>query len=84
MARVFRVRRSTITDAANLATAGAGKDALMVAATSGGSIAEGDILVANGVTVQKGYGYYLEDYEKGQDGRWRIKSLTLGYFHIEK
>jgi len=25
----------------------------------------------------QGYGHYLEDYEKGTDGRWRIQSLRL-------
>ena len=25
----------------------------------------------------QGYGHYLEDYEKGADGRWRIQSLRL-------
>jgi hypothetical protein len=25
----------------------------------------------------QGYGHYLEDYEKGADGRWRIRSLRL-------
>lgn len=43
-----------------------------------------DLLVANGTPVQKGYGYYLDEYEKGKDGKWRIKTLTLGYFHLER
>jgi hypothetical protein len=42
-----------------------------------------DLLAGSDGTVnQRGYGYYLEDYEKGKDGKWRIKTLTLGYFHI--
>jgi len=27
-----------------------------------------------------GFGYYLEEYEKSKDGRWRIKSSDLRYF----
>lgn len=34
-------------------------------------------------TVARGYGYYLEDYEKGKDSKWRIKVLRLGYFRFE-
>jgi 3-phenylpropionate/cinnamic acid dioxygenase small subunit len=29
----------------------------------------------------KGYGYYFEEYEKGADGKWRIKVLRLNYIH---
>jgi ketosteroid isomerase-like protein len=32
----------------------------------------------------RGYGYYIEDYKKGKDGKWRIKTLTLGYFHQDQ
>lgn len=30
-----------------------------------------------------GYGYYLNDYEKCADGKWRIKVQRLGYFRFE-
>jgi len=30
--------------------------------------------------IAKGFGYYVDDYEKGQDGRWRIKVIRLTYF----
>jgi ribosomal protein S6E (S10) len=44
-----------------------------------------DVLVASdGALVQRGYGYYLDEYEKGNDGKWRIKSLTLCYFHVQR
>lgn len=33
--------------------------------------------------VIKGYGYYLNDYEKGEDGKWRLKVQRLGYFRFE-
>jgi hypothetical protein len=28
-------------------------------------------------TSMQGYGHYVEDYEKGADGTWRIKNLRL-------
>jgi len=28
-------------------------------------------------TSMQGYGHYVEDYEKGGDGKWRIKNLRL-------
>jgi len=42
-----------------------------------------DILTFPDGTVARGYGYYLEDYEKGKDSKWRIKVLRLGYFRFE-
>lgn len=33
--------------------------------------------------VIKGYGYYINDYEKGDDGKWRIKVERLAYFRFE-
>jgi len=51
---LFHVRQAAIADAADLAAAGAGKDAVMVAANSVGGDAGGDILVAKGVLMQFG------------------------------
>jgi hypothetical protein len=31
----------------------------------------------------RGFGYYIDDFEKGDDGKWRIKTLRLGYFRQE-
>lgn len=42
-----------------------------------------DVLVKEGKIVMRGYGYYLDEYEKCADGKWRIKILTLGYFYTE-
>lgn len=33
--------------------------------------------------IIKGCGYYLNDYEKGDDGKWRLKIQRLGYFRFE-
>jgi len=33
---------------------------------------------------QKGYGFYFDDYQKGEDDKWRIKTLKLGYIHMDK
>lgn len=33
--------------------------------------------------VIKGCGYYLNDYQKGDDGKWRLKVQRLGYFRFE-
>jgi ABC-type branched-subunit amino acid transport system ATPase component/ABC-type branched-subunit amino acid transport system permease subunit len=51
---LFHVRQAAIADAVDLAAAGAGKDAVMVAANSASGDAEGDILVAKGVLMQFG------------------------------
>ena len=32
---------------------------------------------------RQGYGHYIEDYEKGPDGRWRIKSLRLTRIRVD-
>ncbi len=42
-----------------------------------------DVLTKPTGDVMKGYGYYLYDFEKGNDGKWRIKVLKLGYFRLE-
>ena len=42
-----------------------------------------DIITFPDGNVARGYGYYLEDYEKGKDCKWRIKVLKLGYFRFE-
>lgn len=39
--------------------------------------------IETGEVVMHGYGYYIDDYEKGDDGKWRIKVLRLGYFRTE-
>jgi ketosteroid isomerase-like protein len=31
----------------------------------------------------EGYGHYIERYEKGEDGRWRIAHLHLHRLHLE-
>ena len=51
---LFHVRKAPMVDAADLAAADLGKDALMVAANTGSSDAEGDILVAQSVLMQFG------------------------------
>lgn len=42
-----------------------------------------DIITKPTGEVMKGYGYYLYDFLKGNDGKWRIKVLKLGYFRLE-
>jgi ketosteroid isomerase-like protein len=37
----------------------------------------------NGEGRYEGYGHYLERYEKGADGRWRIARLHLRRLHLE-
>ena len=31
----------------------------------------------------QGYGHYVEDYEKGADGKWRIKNLRLTSIRVD-
>jgi branched-chain amino acid transport system permease protein len=51
---LFLVRKPSLENAAELAAAGAGKDAVMMAAHTGTSDADGDILVAQSVLMQFG------------------------------
>jgi ketosteroid isomerase-like protein len=37
----------------------------------------------NGMARYEGYGHYVERYEKGEDGRWRIAHLHLRRLHLE-
>jgi hypothetical protein len=35
------------------------------------------------ITAMHGYGHYHETYEKGADGQWRIKTLTLTRLRVD-
>jgi uncharacterized protein (TIGR02246 family) len=39
--------------------------------------------VTDGVEHYEGYGHYLEQYVRGDDGRWRIRHVHLRRLHIE-